>query len=316
MDNYLQCVHGMLYGFIIGDFDSDEVENNSCYYDYFMTILETLLMDRLKVVPENMSSNLSKWYISDKKKVSSISQWLLVKPEFKKDPHGLANKLWEKANKMLATNECLSRSCSMGLMYQVHFWNTKERTESMMDMHDDCKNVCKITHVDTRCISASIVLSSIISFLLSSKSPNFDNVVDLSIDFGRKRLNAMGSDPIKEDFEFYYKKIKENDLTKIKLNCPDKSNFVFKTMAVGCWATLQLKEIQKGKSNADIFSESIRYIKSLEGNTRLNCAITGMIIGSYIGVGYIPNNYKEALPLSNRNRISMWLKYFEQMVKK
>jgi ADP-ribosylglycohydrolase len=235
---------------------TDDTEQMICIFD--------TILDKQSVDIKDIAKNLHQWANNGGRGIGNTIYAVLSDEDFLRDPHKVANTVWEKSGKNLAANGGLMRTSILGVWEYQDLQKVKQNAE----------NVCKITHADPRCIGSCVALSTGISLLLQGETDY--QKITLKV----KELSLPYDDRIKEYFDFAETKTLEN----LELNQKDSIGYTLKAMAVAFWAL----------KNTD-FENGLLKIINEGGDADTNAAIACSLLGARYGFSSIPTRWVNEL---------------------
>lgn len=235
---------------------TDDTEQMMCIFDS--------LLNKHQIDIKDIAKNLHHWANNGGRGIGNTIYAVLSDDEFLKDPHKVAQAVWEKSGKLLAANGGVMRTSILGV------WEYYD----LQKVAHNAEIVCKITHTDPRCVGSCVAVSLAISLLLQGQT-NYD-IISQKI----QELSVPYDDRLKEYFEFAETKTLEN----LELNQKDSIGYTLKAMAVAFWA---LKNTN--------FEDGILKIINEGGDADTNAAIAGSVLGAKYGFSAIPTRWVEEL---------------------
>lgn len=148
-------------------------------------------------------------------------------------------------------------------------------------------HMCETTAYDTEYVNTMIFCSLLINSII-----NFDKSQNMNID-----------ELINEIFTYINNKKIINILEKyINYNnyadVDDHKNNILKLLS---FSIITLKKLVMNSENSqDIFMDTIMEVAREGGNAHINCALVGMICGSYIGYDKLPHNMLMSIQYKNK----------------
>lgn len=235
---------------------TDDTEQMMCIFDS--------LLNKHQIDIKDIAKNLHHWANNGGRGIGNTIYAVLSDDEFLKDPHKVAQAVWEKSGKLLAANGGVMRTSILGI------WEYYD----LQKVVHNAEVVCKITHTDPRCVGSCVAVSLAISLLLQGQT-DYD-VISQKV----QELSVPYDNRLKEYFEFAKTKTLEN----LELNQKDSIGYTLKAMAVAFWA---LKNTN--------FEDGILKIINEGGDADTNAAIAGSVLGAKYGFAAIPTRWVEEL---------------------
>jgi ADP-ribosylglycohydrolase len=177
--------------------------------------------------------------------------------------------VWESSKKNFATNGCLPRSLANAIV----------RADTIADTSTE--NLCKITHVDPRCVQSCKIYSSCIRSLINGER-NIDNLL-------RSTLSDPDDELSNTIIVGYTGSIRD-----LKLNDPIRIDYVFRALSCGIYA-LQVIKFAITNSKTPNFKKFITHIVKECGTASANGAVAGAVMGAYLGYSRLPADWIQAI---------------------
>jgi ADP-ribosylglycohydrolase len=224
------------------------------------------------------------------------SMSMVIRDEnFVSNPIEVSKKIWNESGRKLAANGSLMRTAIVSSIADTDEMLTKSR------------ELCLVTHYDTRCVAACAMLNYIIHEILYSDTIDTDKLFIQGVKIAAKYLrndekpilisgtrrqptpDYYFDDKFKSRIEelIYYVRAGYSDIKLLELDKPGTIGYVFKCLGSAMYA---LKNI-----NGD-FKSTIVSIVSECGDADTNAAVVGALLGAYCGYSKLPLDWLEALP--------------------
>lgn len=197
---------------------------------------------------------------------------VLHHPDYLTDPHLAAQEVWERTGRDNAPNGGVMRTSILGV------WDYQHPDAVQLN----AENVCKITHVDPRCVGSCVLVSRAISGLLRGESvsdlvqqayllaPVYDTRIIPYLD---KAISRSLSD------------LQLDEGLDLETGHLGKIGYTLKAMGAGFWTL----------THAEDFLEGILSIIHEGGDADSNAAVAGAMLGAKFGFSQMPQKYAEAL---------------------
>ncbi|KAL7720791.1 ADP-ribosylglycohydrolase [Entamoeba marina] len=188
------------------------------------------------------------------------------------DPINSTKQIWIENNKYPSDGGVMRTSAVL-----ASGWDNVE------ELVKNAKKICSVTHADPRCLVSVEVIVRILKDLLDCKT-NIEDIIGNSVSFGKQSLK--NEEHIKQFNEFTTPKtLKDMDL------CNDRY-FTFKPVGCAIWALKKAHQLIKTEMNSTkIFENIIMDIIREGGDADTNAAVSGAVIGCYLGQHSIPDNW-------------------------
>ena len=195
----------------------------------------------------------------------AVLRHVIESPGFAADSCGTANDIWEKSGRKLATSAAMCRAVACGL--------TNDPVE--------CAYLyTAVTHADTRCQQAAVVVALIIGGILHGVAPR-----DILT-----RAATFCTEP--EIIECV-----RADLTIEQLELDVRPDYITRALSCAIYALrIVATAIVKGKRPC-IKKIAFKFAAA-RGHSDVNTGIVCAIIGAYVGVAAIPEDLIDAMPRS------------------
>eukprot|EP01116_Phalansterium_solitarium_P010471 TRINITY_DN2528_c0_g1_i1.p1 TRINITY_DN2528_c0_g1~~TRINITY_DN2528_c0_g1_i1.p1 ORF type:complete len:497 (+),score=55.70 TRINITY_DN2528_c0_g1_i1:502-1992(+) len=183
---------------------------------------------------------------------------------FKTDPHRAATEVWEKLNRNAAANGAIMRTSVLGCF----------QFEDLQRVVENTLEICKVTHVDTRCQASCVLVTTLISLILQGAPANTSKEQKVLI--GRA-LEAASKLIAPEHAESLNKHIIFDDsqatLEALELDEDEAIGFTFKCMASGLY----------GFCSSRPFKATLNSLIREGGDADTNGAVCGALLGCRLG---------------------------------
>lgn len=246
----------------IGDW-TDDTDQMLCILD---SLLESNKLDILDI-----ASRLYKWATGGGMGIGRTVKSVLRSPNFLRDPHSAAKKVWDNSGHRVASNGGVMRTSVLGIWeYQSH-----------EKVRHNAEQVCKITHYDPRCVGSCVAVCLAISLLLRGVS-----------DVGAL-IQEVASEVTSYDsrIQEYFDKATQETLEALDLDEglslgeANRIGYTLKTMGAGFWAL----------KNAPSYVEGILQVIHEGGDADSNAAVAGSLLGARFGISNIPQSWVNGL---------------------
>lgn len=202
-----------------------------------------------------------------------IMRNVVGQPDFEQKPVEAAQRVWNSILRPEASNEALGRAMVMGI------WGH--------DLEDNLPASILLTHSDTRCLSAGIVVAMMARDLLWTGKPT-----------PITKLEAM-ADSYDERVVPYFRKAYREDIENFNLDDEATFWYVRKTMCTALWATHRCSDME----------EALQKIIQMGGSPEYNASLALGLMGLYMGSKALPKHLEETIarPEVIRNHAEMLL---------
>ncbi len=302
-------IHGVLYGQAIGDAlglgaESLSKHDLSLYYpnglnhysqiiqdfhrlhwavgewtddtDMMLCILDSILAKKTVDVLD-IAFRLRRW-AQGGRGIGKTVYSVFSSPDFLRDPHAAAKRVWENSGRNAAPNGGVMRTSILGI------WEY----QSPEKIKYNAEQACKITHYDPRCVGSCVAVCLAISSLLRGAS-DIENLI--------QEVMAESVSYDSRIQEYFIKAIQEPlDALDLDdgLNRGEISQvgYTLKTLGAGFWAL----------KNATSFADGILKIIHEGGDADTNAAVAGALLGARFGFSDIPHKWVEDIAYESRLR--------------
>ncbi|KJE94191.1 ADP-ribosylglycohydrolase [Capsaspora owczarzaki ATCC 30864] len=250
--------------------------------DQMIVIMRSLIKNNGKVVVQDIAEGLLHWVEHGFPEVGDVRGLglgntvgeVVEHPDFTKDPHGVAQMVWEKGGKRAAANGGVMRTAILGVLDYNDIAKVIENT----------RNVCKITHADPRCIASCVSVTTAIALILQgafdcSDSEQQKALVQRAYEYGEREMTEP------EHIEDYRKHVFAESLQALDL-CSQGMGYTLKTLGCGFYAL-------RGSPS---FEGGLRQVTMCAGDADTNAAVFGALAGAKVGFNKLPTHLRDTLP--------------------
>ncbi len=182
---------------------------------------------------------------------------------FAADSCGVANEIWEKSGRKLATSAAISRAVACGLT------------------NDPVGSACAytaITHADPRCREAAIAVAVMIGGLINGVPP---------ADIMHKVMQLVTDPEIIECIRA--------DKTVAELELDVRPDYIIRALSCAVYA-MRIVTIASAKQLRPDIKKCAWAFAAARGHSDANTGLVCAIVGAYIGAGAIPEDLIDAMP--------------------
>lgn len=286
--------------------------------DHLILVMQSLTenFDKNKFLIDQLdfAKKLKNWVATGFKELGDTSglglgittNMVINNAKFLENPCIAADEIWQQSGKKLAPNGSLMRTSILGVISDV-----KLGENAAVDL-------CKITHSDPRCIAACVLQTYILHSIIynSAKTPeDISTILMNGVVIARKYINNI--EPVifenfrhqplpdayhdktfktsDDEFSYWIQTAFTRNISELKLDEMVKIGFVLKCLGCSIYA-LQVIKTALSVNKSPSFKKFIMKIAGECGNADTNCAVSGAIIGSFIGYTNLPTDWLAALP--------------------
>lgn len=258
--------------------------------DHMILCMQSLAANQMKLYPCDIAARLIAWTRSGfpscgdthGQGLSTTMAAVINHSQFMENPIAVAQSINESSHGHMANNGSLMRTSIIGTL-----------TRSM-DVLNHARDLCTVTHADTKCIRACVLQSMLIHGLVYA--PPMDDYCDIIL---RNALTAAADNHNKELHDYvdmaYTEPISALGLDDMKNG---GMSYVYRCMAVSVYA-LQVISFSIENSRKPSFPKFITKVANECGDADTNCAVSGAVMGAYLGYHAIQQQcpeWIEALP--------------------
>jgi len=205
--------------------------------------------------------------------IGQLTARVMSKDCFLSDPIKAANQAYYELGSDRAPNGAIMRC---GIAACSANWSTIAVNQTL------------ITHADCRCVASTWATVSICRSLCIGETPNYKHVLKLAGNF----INKTNTTYLNEWNKYYsiYTGDLNNMLIDLELGDIPKQGYTLKTFGCGIYALRQILE----EKNTDYRCIQLSIIKQ-GGDADTNAAVSGMILGAYLGYTKLPKPWLNQL---------------------
>ena len=252
--------------------------------DILVLLMDTLTEGGLRFNPMTFAKKLSKWKktgfpeLGDQSGlgISQLTAHVVSKDNFTTDPINAAITAYKDIGSKSAPNGALMRC---GIIAVCKNWQSLAFKQ------------CVATHVDMLCIYSCQLLTSMCRSLLRGEVPTLKSLLAHKSIFIKKRKHDA-------DFNKYqriYELPVDQMLGKLGLGSDTDANFDYTLKGLGA-AVYALKCIEANRANSPADYKRIQLeIVNQGGDTDTNAAISGQVLGSWLGYNALPVDWISTL---------------------
>ena len=232
--------------------------------DMMICILDSLIHNEGKVDLFHIAKKFKDWFNGNPLGIGNHTFKVLCMEDYTKDPIKAAEIIWTLYRKKSAANGGVMRTSVVGLIKD--------------DIEVHAKDICRLTHPDTRCIGSSVIVSLIIHELVYNNTELSYNDILCIVDKYDERIR-----------EYVTLAYEANDTDQLVLEGLEQG-YTLKTLAAALWTYW----------HCDSFEEGLLKIVNAGGDADTNAAVACSMLGAKYGSNNIPKKY-----LSELNNIDM-----------
>jgi len=258
--------------------------------DHMIIIMQALIAGSLKIYPCDIAARLRIWASGGFKELgdtrglglSGHLSAVINHPKFLEDPYIAASDIWKSSKGGLNTNGSLARTSILGSIINPD------------QILNAAANVSSITHVDPKCQAACVFQSLVINYLIYNNqfTKELINImVDKYIPIACQILNPEDVVLFEQFIGYGYTGI----VSGLELDTMAGMSYVLKSLSVSAYA-LQVIAMSIENDRVPSFEKFILRIVSECGDTDTNAAVSGAIMGSYLGYSNLPKHLISAMP--------------------
>lgn len=263
--------------------------HNDCWSKYEWTddTDQTLLIvktcregfDNADDLHKKFAKNLLAWYRNGfpqfGKKGCGIGdqiRWALNDERYGSEPLTVTKGIWEEQEYEIRENGALMRTGIIGCLF-----NSNDQIAEI------ATHFTLVTHYDPCCVTVSIFQSLLVRALLDRKTSNVLKIIKTVLENTKKYVST--------DSHCYLSSLLEPvingdyDPQNIEIDHPYYRGTIDCSLPIAVWGLLQVTN----KSYTSI----INVIAKFGGDADTNCAICGILLGSFFGAGDLPSDYRK-----------------------
>ncbi len=313
-------VLGMLYGHIIGDTIGSTMRQISLNAtdsdkDKLAKLLDTgdfasewssstdimlFMMGYITEQPECLIGEAIKVFLSDAanvphmyKKMPPVMKHIFLHENYTDDSLSVSREIWEKSNRTFATSECIVRSSILGCL------------PSESECAQSSQVLAQCTHYDARCAAACILYTLLLRGVIYSDAADHNMLTQIlhkSVDSARKYIGEQ-TDPVHkpnfasldEELSHWVKTAFTDHLSKLEISSLKNVGYVFKCLGCAIY-TLQVLKMAVDTDSTPSFKKIMIKIASEGEFADANCAVSGAILGAFLGYAKLPQDWIGIIP--------------------
>lgn len=271
-------------GFVACDWSSNT--------DHMIIIMHALISGSFKIYPCDIASRLRKWLKEGFKELGDTMgtganghmSGIINHEKFLEDPYISANEIWVNSKRTLSTNGSLARTSILGSIPDVKF------------ILQNAPAVSAITHVDPKCQAACVFQSLMVNWLIYNDRNQLDsNAIKTTIGeysaIACKLLSLEDAVLFEQFIGFGYTGI----ISSLDLGTMAGMSYVLRSISVSAYA-LQVISLSLDHDRTPSFEKFMLRVVAECGDSDSNAAISGAILGSYLGYSNLPRYLIKSLP--------------------
>lgn len=263
--------------------------------DLLVLTIGSLMENNMRFISKDLASRFVYWchkgliYTGDTepKTPNNTFKYIVGKRDYIESPVNIANAVLIESKGTLCNNSPLTRMVIAG---------------TVSDPVTMSKDLCTMTHTDTRCIASCVFLSCVVNSLIYNVEHTSQNITDY-ITAAKKAALVHLDEPHREDFGKVIDNALRARIGDFKLGELSKASSVYKCLSCVVYAlhvvrsTLTVQE-KTGKKSYPDFKKCIMKIALEGGDADANCAMVGSILGCWMGYKKLPREWICAMPNS------------------
>jgi ADP-ribosylglycohydrolase len=204
---------------------------------------------------------------------------VLTHPQFLMNPKIASKDIWEKYGRDLAANGAVMRTAILGIL---NFDNIDRVIQNTID-------ICQVTHADPRCLASCVTITTSIALLLQGNS-DVNDLLESSRNHALKVLNDYQTDArYIDEFNYYFD---ATTIDQLELSQKETIGYTYKCFACGILALRLLSQPDNTMDYKDLFNK----IAYKGGDADTNLAVTGAIVGAYLGYDHLDQKWIQQFP--------------------
>lgn len=227
--------------------------------DMMMCILDALIDCKGNVDLIKIAENFKSWFNGNPLGIGNHTFKVLCMEDYTLNPIYSAEIIWTLYKKRSVANGGVMRTSVVGLL--------KENVE------DQAKDICRLTHPDTRCIGSAVIVSLIIHELVyHSREMSYDEII------------AIGEKYDERIAEYIHLAFNATNTQELELEGLEQG-YTLKNLGAALWTYWHSRSFEQGLLD----------IVNAGGDADTNAAVACAILGAKFGVENIPSKYIEGL---------------------
>ena len=216
---------------------------------------------------------------SKPKTPNNTFKYIVQKKEWVEDPTGVAKKVLEESKNTLCNNSPLTRLAIIG---------------TLSDPVSAAVNFCTLTHVDTRCVATCVFYGCVINSLIYNHIHTAEKIDGYVVEATNVALEHLDKS-YHEEFKALITQAMRAHVKSFKLNEMSCASNIYKALQCICYG-LHVVRTAVSVSKYPDFKKCIETVVAEGGDADANGAVTGSIIGAYLGYSRIPRDWVYAMP--------------------
>ena len=226
--------------------------------EILISLLETVI-DRGEIDAQSFAEAIHSWFLTNPVDIVPQVRWAVSQPDYLDDPAGVAERVWLKMGRKNASNEALQRAVLCGAWED----SPEEKVEQ----------ICRITHPDTRCICAAVVIAHLAHDLIRhERILSREELIQIAHRIDKRVIPYIAMTDC-------------SDISELQLADPATLWYVRKCMACAIWALYHTASP----------SEALEVVVMAGGDADTNAAVTMNLIGLRDGFNALPCHLVDGL---------------------
>lgn len=253
------------YSQIIRDYHRAKFQPGSWSDDTNMMLcIANAIIEDKGINLHTIARNFKQWvYAPETRGVGQTTLKVLSIAEYVEKPHQVAELIWRMTRTKNAANGSVMRTAIIGL-----------KKENVAQTAED---VCKLTHLDPRCVGSCVIVSEIINHLIwHDEQLSYSQIMTI----GNKYDKSIAE---------YIDKAYYNGIESLELDEPSSIGYTLKALGSALWCLF----------HANDFEESLLRVVNEGGDADTNAAVACAMLGAKFGYTSIPQKYTDGLTRKN-----------------
>lgn len=220
--------------------------------------------------------------------LGALTHQVVSHKAFLERPFEAALAAWEKSGRKNAANGALMRTSVTGVWDYFSPFAVQTNTSLM----------CRVTHMDPRCLASCLLVTSLISSMLRGDSGAetdlsdpalMDAFIARHVEATVALVPALVEQQHEAAFRAHAARAPKDDVAHWELDDPSAIGYTLKCMASGLYG---LRSAGRGES----FESAITKLAREGGDADTNGAVCGAMLGARLGYARLPAEWLRALP--------------------
>ena len=225
--------------------------------DMMLCIAKAMIAD-CGINLQTIAHHFKAWFKGHPQGIGRHTYNVLGFSDYEENPAKVAEMVWNMSGKQSAPNGALMRTSILGL------WPG--------DVTAYAEGVCRLTHVDPRCVGSCVVVSKLINRLV------WDGT-EMSLD----EMLALGKIYDERITSYLTAAIERSHITDLQLDDKQSMGYTLKTLSAAVWCLHHAKD----------FKDGLLAVVNAGGDADTNAAVACSVLGAKYGFENIPSYYVE-----------------------